>query len=92
MGRNRPAHHLRDPNWDADCDVLVCGDDVEARDIVVELASDAGFRPVHAGPLANSAASEALTSALIAINRCYKVAAAGIRITGLPEQELPIPR
>jgi len=34
--------------------------------------------------LANSAAAEALTSVLIGINRRYKVAGAGIRITGLP--------
>jgi len=38
---------------------------------------------VHAGPLANSVAAEALTSVLIGINRNYKVDGAGIRITGV---------
>ena len=38
-----------------------------------------------AGVLANAAASEALTSVLIAMNRRYKVPSAGIRITGLAE-------
>ena len=66
-----------------DCDVLVFGDDREARAIVVELANAAGTRGVDGGPLANSAAAEALTSVLIGINRRYKVEA-GIRITGLP--------
>ena len=40
---------------------------------------------IHAGPLANAAASEALTSVLIWINRRYKVPSAGIRITGLDD-------
>jgi predicted dinucleotide-binding enzyme len=39
---------------------------------------------LHAGPLANSAAAEALTSVLIAINKRYKVPGTGLRITGLP--------
>ena len=67
-----------------DCDVLVFGDDREAREIVIELANAAGTRGVDGGPLANSAAAEALTSVLIGINRRYKVDSAGIRITGLP--------
>jgi hypothetical protein len=35
--------------------------------------------------IANSAAAEALTSVLITINRRYKIAGAGIRITGVPK-------
>jgi NADPH-dependent F420 reductase len=81
--QNVSAHYLSDLSRDIDCDVLVCSDDREAREVAVRLASDAGLRGVHAGPLANSAASEALTSVLIAINRHYKVPAAGIRITGV---------
>ena len=66
-----------------DCDVLVCGDDPSDREAVIALAASAGLRGVHAGPLANAVAAEALTSVLIAINRHYKVPGAGIRITGL---------
>jgi predicted dinucleotide-binding enzyme len=66
-----------------DCDVLVFGDSAEDRAAVIELAAAAGLRGVHAGPLANAVAAEALTSVLIGINRHYKVAGAGIRITGL---------
>jgi hypothetical protein len=79
------AHHLRDPDYEIDCDVLICGDDPDARQQVVELAEAAGLRGLHAGVLANAAASEALTSVLIAMNRRYKVPSAGIRITGLAE-------
>jgi 8-hydroxy-5-deazaflavin:NADPH oxidoreductase len=66
-----------------DCDVLVFGDDVAARGEVVALVQAIGLRGLHGGPLVNSAAAEAMTSVLIAVNRRYKVAdGAGIRITG----------
>ncbi|MFT3721123.1 NADPH-dependent F420 reductase [Pseudorhodoferax sp.] len=81
--QNVSAHHLRDLAHAPDCDVLVCGDDPEARQTVIGLAADMGLRGVHAGVLANAAAAEALTSVLIAINMRYKVPGAGIRITGL---------
>jgi len=70
-----------------ECDVLVCGDDKEARDAVIALADAAGTRGVDGGALANSVAAEALTSLLIGINRRYKVSNAGIRITGLPTRD-----
>ena len=84
--QNISATHLKNPAHKIDCDVLVCGDDAAARETVIGLAHDAGLRAWHAGPLANSAATEALTSVLIAINKHYKVAGAGIRITGLPKE------
>ena len=68
-----------------DCDVLVTGDKLAAREVVVELAQKAGMRAWHAGPLANSAAAEALTSVLIFINRKHPDQHAGIRITGIGE-------
>lgn len=79
--QNVSAEHLRDLAHEVECDVLVCGDDAPARDAVIGLARDAGMRAWHAGVLANSAAAEALTSVLIAINKRYKVPGAGIRIT-----------
>ena len=82
--QNVSATHLKEAAHEVDCDVLVCGDDAEAREVVVGLAHDAGLRAWHAGVLANSVASEALTSVLIAINKRYKVAGSGIRITGVP--------
>jgi NADPH-dependent F420 reductase len=82
--QNVSATHLKDPSHVIDCDVLVCADDKGARERVVALANDAGLRGIHAGALANSAAAEAMTSLLIAINKHYKVRASGVRITGLP--------
>jgi 8-hydroxy-5-deazaflavin:NADPH oxidoreductase len=80
--QNVSAHYLGELSRSIDCDVLVCGDDKDARQTAIGLARDAGLRGLHAGALANSAAAEALTSVLIAINRHYKVPAAGLRITG----------
>jgi 8-hydroxy-5-deazaflavin:NADPH oxidoreductase len=82
--QNVSAHHLKDLAHEVDCDVLICGNDVTAREVVAQLAADIGLRAVHAGPIVNSAATEALTSLLISINLRYKIAGAGIRITGLP--------
>ncbi|MGD9868196.1 MAG: NADPH-dependent F420 reductase [Hyphomicrobiales bacterium] len=79
---NVAAHRLA-TDEKIDCDILVFGDSVEDRDIVVALAGDAGLRGIHGGPLANSAAAEAFTSVLIGINKRYKVDGAGIRITGI---------
>ncbi len=79
---NVAAHKLQKDET-IDCDVLVFGDDPKDREVVLELAKAAGLRGIHAGPLANSVAAEALTSVLIGINRAYKVDGAGIRITGI---------
>jgi NADPH-dependent F420 reductase len=79
---NVAAHKLA-KSEPIDCDVLVFGDDPKDRDAVIALAQAAGLRGLHAGPLANSTAAEALTSVLIGINRNYKVDGAGIRITGI---------
>ena len=81
--QNVGALHLAHVGQPVDCDVLVCGDSVEARSEVIDLLSDIGLRGLHAGPLANAAAAEALTSVLISINRFYKSDRAGIRITGI---------
>ena len=82
--QNVSAGHLWDLAHTVECDVLVCGDDAQARETVIGLAQDAGMRAWHAGVLANSAAAEALTSVLIAINKRYKIPGSGIRITGEP--------
>jgi NADPH-dependent F420 reductase len=79
---NVAAHKLQ-TDAHVDCDVLIFGDDPKDRAVVASLAQAAGLRGVHAGPLANAVAGEALTPVLIGINRNYKVDGAGIRITGI---------
>ncbi len=85
--QNVAADHLADPSHETDCDVLVCGDDREARAEVVRLIEATGLRGLEAGPLDNAVAAEALTSVLIWMNRRYKSPGAGIRITGLPGED-----
>jgi len=82
--QNVSAHHLSDLEHPVECDVLVCGDDVAAREVVIGLARDAGLDAYHAGPIENAVAVEALTSLLIAINIRYKAPGSGIRITRVP--------
>ncbi len=82
-------HHLPAGPWSdldhqLDADVLVCGDDREATAEVVGLIDRLpGLRGVDAGGLASALAIEALTPALLEVNRRYKTHAA-IRLTGLP--------
>jgi NADPH-dependent F420 reductase len=76
--------HLGDADHAIDCDVLVCGDDETAREVVIGLLADLGLRGLDAGPLQNAVALESLTPVLLHLNRKYKVNA-GIRITGLPQ-------
>ncbi len=79
------AAHLLEEGGEVPCDVLVCGDDKDARGEVVTLARDAGLRAFHGGALANSAAAEALTSVLIFLNGRYRTTT-GVRFTGLPDE------
>jgi len=85
--QNVAAAHLRDLDHVIDCDVLVSGDDPAARESVVALVEAASMRGWHAGPIDNAVVAEALTSVLIHMNRRYKIAGAGIRITGESKAE-----
>ncbi len=75
---------LGEPSRLIDCDVLVCGDDGEARCIVIALIEELGVQALDAGPLQNAIALEALTPVLIHLNRVYGGAGPGVRFTGLP--------
>jgi NADPH-dependent F420 reductase len=82
--QNVSAHKLKNLDYEIECDVLVCSNDKEARQVVIQLARDVGLRGIDAGGLANSTVAESLTSVLIWINKTYKIPDAGIVITGLP--------
>lgn len=64
-------------------DVLICGDDAQARERARELVGETGLRGVIAGPLAQARIAEAITGILLKINRQYGVKSTGIRITGI---------
>jgi NADPH-dependent F420 reductase len=70
-----------------DEDILICGDRKADKARVAKLiALIDGLRPVNAGALEMARIVETLTPMLISINARYK-AAAGIRITDLPEDD-----
>lgn len=81
--QNVSAEKLKDPDTEVNCDVLVCGDNADAKASVIRLVEAAGMKGIDAGPLANAVAAEALTPVLLHINKTYKVKGAGIRITNL---------
>lgn len=80
--QNVAAHHLQEGHG-LECDVLVCGNKKDARAKVIQLIEAAGMRGIHAGPINNAAAVEAMTSVLIFINKQYKCHS-GVKITDLP--------
>ena len=81
--QNIAADHLNSDH-DVNCDVLVCGNNKEARQEVIGLSELIGLKAWHAGPINNAAAIEGLTSVLITMNRIYKIPGAGIVISGEP--------
>jgi len=82
--QNVGAAHLQELSQGVNGDVLMCSDDAEAKGEVAQLVEAIpGMRAIDAGPLANAVAVEALTPVLLYINKRYKVAGTGIRITGL---------
>lgn len=76
------AAHLLQQDVAIECDVLVAGNNKEARQRVIDMIAEAGMHGWHAGPIANAAAAEALTSILIQINRSGMVSHSGIKIIG----------
>jgi NADPH-dependent F420 reductase len=82
--QNISAEHLRSLDHEIECDVLVCGNDKDAKQQVIELAQAARIQAWDAGPIENAMVVEGLTSVLINLNVKHKVKASGIRITGIP--------
>lgn len=82
--KNIPADALQNPDKVVDCDVIVCGDDEDAKRKIMELAEVIpGVRAIDGGSLENAHVVEELTAFLININVIYGVKNAGIRITGI---------
>ena len=64
-------------------DVLVCGDNTEAKQKVMEIITRIGATAYDAGPASNAYVIEGLTGVIIALNRKYKSKHGGIKITGI---------
>ncbi len=78
-----PAGPLGDLDRLLEADVMVFSDDREAGDLVIGLVDKVpGLRGVAVGGLWSAMAVEALTAALVEVNRRYKAHAA-LRVTGI---------
>ena len=66
-----------------DEDAFVCGDDADAKALVLELASQITTgRALDAGPLESARVLEGLTAVIVNLNKRYR-GHAGLRVTGL---------
>ena len=80
--QNMSAEKLMELDKPVEADVLVCGDDQEAKAVLIGLANEIdGVRGVDGGALGNSRYVEMLTSLLINLNRVHKTQTS-IRIAG----------
>ncbi len=78
-----PAAALADLETPIDADVVVCGDDPEAKQTAMVLAEKIrGVRALDGGGLANARFLEETTAIIITINRIYKTESS-IRFTGI---------
>jgi len=78
-----PAKEMENLNSDLTADVLVCGDDVDARTATLELINSIdGLRGLDAGSLAQASPIEAFTAVCITLNIRHK-AHSTLKLAGL---------
>jgi len=78
-----PAFSLKKLDVELASDVLVCGDDADAKQQVIQLAAAAGMQAYDAGGLDNAVVVEGLTALIISLNKKYKSKTGGIRVSGI---------
>lgn len=81
--QNVAAHELREHEHAIDCDVLICGNDREARQVVMQLTEKMGLHAVDAGLAYQARVIEGITALLIGLNIRHKVKGSGVKISGL---------
>ncbi len=83
--QNVSADVLNRLDEEVDCDVIVCADDPNATQIVLDLAAKIRrVRAIDGGKLENARIVEQITALLIGLNIRHQ-GHGGIRITGLPD-------
>jgi NADPH-dependent F420 reductase len=77
------AGMLRDLDHDLEADVLLSGDDAEAKEIVGSLVEQIpNLRWADAGDLSTARITESLTALMISVNRTYRMTGAALRLVG----------
>jgi len=77
------AHELTSLEHALDADVLVCGDDAEAKTVAAGLIEHLGVRCLDAGPLSMAPLLEGITAVMVQLNRRYKSKSAALKISGI---------
>jgi NADPH-dependent F420 reductase len=72
---------LADASLTIESDVLLCGDDEEAKKLALKLAEDLPARAFDVGPLSAAAVLERLPPLLIGLNKRYRRKHIGIRLS-----------
>jgi NADPH-dependent F420 reductase len=84
------AELLEDLDHDIEADVLISGDDTEAKSVVGSLGADIpNVRWADVGDLSTARITESLTALLISINRAYRIRNSGLRLTGRESWGVP---
>jgi predicted dinucleotide-binding enzyme len=72
---------LKHINENLDCDILLCGDDLNAVKIVSKLVGEInGLRPIYLGPLSISYQAEIMTPLLLNAAKQNKIKHPGLKI------------
>lgn len=79
---NVSAHQLNSLNSPINCDILVCGNSLDAKQKVIALIESLGISALNAGPAENARCIEAITPILIRLNisKAYPHTHVGIKI------------
>jgi NADPH-dependent F420 reductase len=79
---NVSATTLNNLDWEINCDILVCGDSLDARKKVIELIKKIGVEAYNVGDSKSARCVEAITPILIRLNisKAVPFSHAGIRI------------
>jgi 8-hydroxy-5-deazaflavin:NADPH oxidoreductase len=86
-----PAKELGDLRHPIESDVLICSDHESAVEVTSEIvAKIPNMRPLNAGELAMATPIESFTAVLLQLNMHYKTRVA-VRLTGIPEADVPAP-
>jgi hypothetical protein len=80
--QNVPAHALSETDKPIASDVLVCADQRDPAEVVIELIQDAGMTAYYVGDLDLAITIEGLTAILVNLNMRNKIKHASIKIVG----------
>ncbi len=81
---NISADALNELEKSVECDVIVCSDHEDAKQLIMQLSEKIeGVRAIDGGPLRNSRYVEELTALLIFLDKRYSVKFSGLRFTGI---------